>query len=213
MQPYCAALDSFFHEKTDNRQSPCILVCPFFNKQLHGRLSAYASIRMKWFSHRIFAVGVAAMCKFDISGIASCFLGSTIPDSIDFFLTKLGFSFNKIHRKHSHAWIWYAVSLLFVYAVIIPRMQKDFQELMEYEEIIPAFFIGIFSHIFLDMLTVKGVPRFINPDKKFAVKLVRTNTYSEYIFIFTFFVTACFYLYLTKNQYLTVFVDFVYNQL
>lgn len=103
--------------------------------------------------------------------------------------------------------------MLFVYTLIIPRIQKDFQELMEYEEIVPAFFIGIFSHIFLDMLTVKGVPRFIDPDKKFAVKLVRTNTYSEYLFIFTFFVAACFYLYLTKNQYLTIFIDFVYKQL
>lgn len=167
---------------------------------------------MKWFSHRVFAVGVAAACKFDILGIAAGYLGSTIPDSIDFFLTKIGFNFNRIHRKHSHAWVWYAFFLCFLYMILFPNAEKYFQGLIQYKELCLAFFLGIFSHIFLDMLTVKGVPAFFNPNKKIAIPLVKTNRYSENIFTFVFFVTACFYLYFTQNQYVAFLINFIHKQ-
>lgn len=166
---------------------------------------------MNWFSHRIFAVGIAAACKFDFMGIAASYLGSTVPDSIDFFLTKMGFSFNRIHRKHSHAWVWYAFFLCFLMMILFPNAEKYFKELITYKELCYAFFLGIFSHIFLDMLTVKGVPALFNPNKKIAVKVVTTNNYSEHIFTFLFFVAASFYLYFTKNQYVTFLIDFLYK--
>lgn len=168
---------------------------------------------MNWFSHRVFAVGVAAMCKFDLAGMGIACLGSTIPDSIDFFLTKIGFSFNKIHRKHSHAWIWYALLLFLLYTGVYPFLAKNYGEILQFTKYALAFFLGIFSHIFLDMLTVKGVPIFINPNKKIAFKLVSTNTWTESVFIFLFFTAACFYLYLTNNPYVTAFIDFAYRQL
>ncbi len=167
---------------------------------------------MNWFSHRIFAVGLAAACKFDLMGIAASYLGSTIPDSIDFFLTKIGFSFNQIHRKHSHAWVWYAFMLCFIYMILFPNAEKYFQEILKYKELCYAFFLGIFSHIFLDMLTTKGVPRLFNPNNKIAVKLVKTNRYSEHVFTFIFFVSICFYLYFTKNQYVAFLINGIYKQ-
>lgn len=167
---------------------------------------------MKWFSHRVFAVGIAAACKFDVMGIAASYLGSTIPDSIDFFLTKIGFSFNQIHRKQSHAWIWYALFLCFLSMILFPNAEKYFQELLKYKELCYAFFLGIFSHIFLDMLTTKGVPALFNSKKRIAIKIVKTNGYSEHIFTFFFFVGICFYLYLTKNQYITFLIEFIYKK-
>lgn len=167
---------------------------------------------MNWFSHRVFAVGIAALCKFDLFGIAASYLGSTVPDSIDFFLTKIGFSFNRIHRKHSHAWIWYALFLCFLSMILFPNAKRYFQELLQYKELCYAFFLGIFSHIFLDMLTKKGVPLFVDPNKKIAIKLVTTNTFSEHIFTFVFFVLTIFYLYCTQNQYVVFFIDFIYKQ-
>lgn len=166
---------------------------------------------MNWFSHRIFAVGLAAACKFNLMGITASYLGSTIPDSIDFFLTKLGFNFNRIHRKQSHAWVWYAFVLSLVYYGIFPFLQKNFPELLTYKEILFAFFLGIFSHIFADMLTVKGVPLFFNPNKRIAIELIKTNGCLEYIFTFLFFVMICFYLYVTKNPYVTYCIEFIYN--
>ncbi len=168
---------------------------------------------MNWFSHRVFAVGIAAMCKFDLVGMGMAYLGSTVPDSIDFFLTKIGFNFNKIHRKHSHAWVWYALVLALLYFAVRPFAAKNFTELLKYKDLVSAFFLGIFSHIFLDMLTIKGVPIFLNPNKKIAVKLVSTNTWTESVFIFLFFVSACMYLYATGNPYVAAFVNFAYKQL
>lgn len=166
---------------------------------------------MNWFSHRIFAVGIAAACKFDLIGIAASYLGSTIPDSIDFFLTKIGFDFNRIHRKHSHAWIWYALLLWCICSFVFPFLQKYYQEIIQYQGIMYAFFLGIFSHIFTDMLTVKGVPLFINPNKKIAVKLVKTNGWSEQIFTFFFFVLICFYLYVTKNPFVVSTINYIHS--
>lgn len=168
---------------------------------------------MKWFSHRVFAVGIAAICKFDLVGMGLAYLGSTVPDSIDFFLAKIGFNFNKIHRKHSHAWVWYALMLALLHFAAYPFIANNFAELLKYKDLITAFFLGIFSHIFLDMLTIKGVPIFINPNKKMAVKLVSTDTWTESVFIFLFFTAACIYLYATGNPYVGTFVNFVYNQL
>lgn len=166
---------------------------------------------MNWFSHRVFAVGIAAACKFDILGIAASYLGSTIPDSVDFFLTKIGCDFNRIHRKHSHAWIWYALLLWCICSFVFPFLQKYYQEIIQYQGIIYAFFLGIFSHIFTDMLTVKGVPLFINPNKKIAVKLVKTNGWSEQIFTFLFFVIICFYLYFTKNPLVVSTINYIHS--
>lgn len=168
---------------------------------------------MNWFSHRVFAVGVAAMCKFDVIGIGAAYLGSTLPDSIDFFQVKMGANFNRIHRKHSHAWIWYALILGFVYyfayPFLLPYLPKKIQTLADYRQYILAFFLGIFSHLFLDMLTIKGVPKFINPNKKIALKLVTTHSRSEHIFTFVFFVGAGMYLYITGNPYVNYFINFV----
>lgn len=166
---------------------------------------------MNWFSHRIFAVGLAAACKFDLLGIAASYLGSTIPDSIDFVLTKFGFNFNRIHRKYSHAWVWYALLFSFIYYFIFPWLQKNFPDLLIYKNLLFAFFLGIFSHIFADMLTVKGVPLFLNPNQKIAVKLIKTNGWSESVFTFAFFVGICFYLYFTENPYVTYCIDFIYK--
>lgn len=166
---------------------------------------------MNWFSHRVFAVGAAAACKFDLIGIAASYFGSTIPDSIDFFLTKIGFDFNRIHRKHSHAWIWYALLLWCICCFIFPLLQKYSKEILLYKEICYAFFLGIFSHIFTDMLTIKGVPLFLNPNKKIAVKLVKTNGCSEQVFTFLFFVAVCFYLYFTKNPFVASAIEFIHS--
>lgn len=168
---------------------------------------------MKWFSHRIFAVGMAAVCKFDFIGIGAAYLGSTVPDSIDFFLTKLGADFNKIHRRHSHAWVWYALALALLHYAAYPFLSRNLPWLLQYKEYIAAFFLGIFSHIFLDMLTIKGVPLFLDTDKKIAFKLVRTNRFSESVFIFVFFVAAGLYLYATKNPYVADFINLVMRQL
>lgn len=167
---------------------------------------------MNWFSHRIFAVGLAAACKFDLMGIAASYFGSTIPDSLDLVLTKLGFQFNRIHRKHSHAWVWYALGLSFIYCLVFPWLQKNFPELLVYKEIFLAFFLGIFSHIFADMLTPKGVPFFVNPNQKISLKLVKTNGHSESAFTFLFFTAICFYLYFTKNPYVTYCIEFMYKK-
>lgn len=166
---------------------------------------------MNWFSHRIFAVGLAAACKFDLMGIVASYLGSTIPDSIDFVLTKFGFQFNRIHRRHSHAWVWYALGLSAVYYLIFPWLQKNFPELLIYKSLLPAFFLGIFSHILADMLTPKGVPLFVNPNRKITLKLIKTSGCSESVFTFLFFTGICFYLYFTKNPYVTYCIEFVYK--
>ncbi len=172
---------------------------------------------MKWFSHRIFAVGMAAVYKFDPIGIALAYAGSTVPDSIDFFQVKMGASFNRIHRKHSHAWVWYAIILFvlygYAYPYLLPYLPKKYITIDTIQEYILAFFFGIFSHIFLDMLTITGVPRFVNPNKKIAIKLVTTNRISETIFTFCFFVICSFWLYISGNPYVTYFINKVYSMI
>lgn len=210
MQPCSSSIYSIFYEKTNYGKSSCLLVCDVTCGKLCCCLFKNKSLSMNWFSHRVFAVGLAAVCKFDIVGVAASYFGSTIPDSIDFFLTKIGFDFNRIHRKHSHAWIWYALLIWGICAFIFPFLQKYYHGIIQYQELVYAFFLGIFSHIFADMLTVKGVPLFINPSKKIAVKLVKTNGYSEQFFTFLFFVTVCFYLYFTKNPVITSCIEYVH---
>lgn len=168
---------------------------------------------MNWFSHRVFAVGLAAVCKFNYAGIAAAYVGSTIPDGIDFFLAKMGADFNKIHRKHSHAWIWYALILALGQFAAYPYIEKYFSWTIQYKEYLAAFFMGIFSHIFLDMLTIKGVPAFINPNKKIAFKIIRTNRFSEFTFTLIFFTAVCIWLYYTKNPYISEFIGLIARQL
>ncbi|WP_270567008.1 metal-dependent hydrolase [Clostridium beijerinckii] len=131
-------------------------------------------------------VGLYANCQFANMPLVStavflggAFVGSIFPD-IDHGNSYIGKktkgvskAINKLagHRKLFHAPLVY----LFLYSIVI-GMFTDKLMLIG----IKGIFLGIFSHLFLDSLTIGGLPWFYPFSKKrFSICMIKTNSKIE----------------------------------
>lgn len=149
---------------------------------------------MKWVTHQSVGVLGAVALHMPPLAVAGVFIGSTLPDVLDFFLVRLGFQFNKIHRGHSHFWVWYALAAMLMALGYQAAANLASQQIILVENALFGAFgvlFGSLSHILTDFMTVSGVPYTLPVKKRVSLGLIRTGHVTEYLFltIFVFVIT------------------------
>lgn len=137
---------------------------------------------MKWITHQTGALVLAAGLQLPVEGILAASAGAVLPDVIDMRISTLGPTrksrqkiFNQIHRGASHWFGWWL-------ALFLAALTLNLSALPVAAAAGVAF--GALSHVFLDMLTVQGVP--LSPfsrKNRFSLKLCKTGHISEYLFL------------------------------
>ncbi len=156
---------------------------------------------MKWHNHKLLTGLTIFLATSDPLATVSSMIGSIFPDSIE------GKTFNpKIHRTHSHWFVYYVtiatiISLYIMYTTKIMNIYNIniYKTIMHYgigiinnkiviSLFILYFFIGCIFHILEDAVCGK-IPLF-NPNKKeFGIRLFVVGSIREY-----FFVACCIFI-------------------
>ena len=130
----------------------------------------------------IFLSGTDYKLVFVLTAIAATFL----PD-LDSKNSKLGrkkifrpFQFFVKHRKIMHSFTFLFIALIFIYFYVPILFQ--------------GFFLGYFSHLFADILTVRGIYPLYPLKKKISFK-IRTGGASENFIYFIFFILDFIFLF------------------
>ena len=115
-------------------------------------------------------------------------IGSVLPD-IDIKWTGMykGNTLLTSHRGITHHVIVGIIGLLSIFLIPLffhlPTLIMDF-----YKGIV----VGYISHLFADTMTKSGIPYWKHKDRM-AVKLFRTKSFGEYVFVFALLVATVFY--------------------
>ncbi len=148
---------------------------------------------MRWPTHQVGAVGAALWLGLPAAGVAASFLGGVLPDVFDQKIAGLfrdrQKAFNRVHRGFTH---WPGLWLgLFLAALIF--LPKDAAWLLR--PICVGLALGGLSHVVLDMLTVQGVPLLpFSRKNRFSLKLCRTGSIGEYVFLACMLAAMWFFL-------------------
>lgn len=145
---------------------------------------------MKWISHQICALGLAAGAGASLPLLAGVGLGAVLPDRLDRLLASFYRNkqrgWGKVHRGPTHwfgwwlalAWAGWRLDLL-----LAPLPARP----LAVQSLILGLGLGGLSHILLDMLTPKGVPLLLfNRKSRLSLNLVTTGALSEKIFLLLF---------------------------
>lgn len=126
--------------------------------------------------------------------ILTVVFASLLPD-IDHTKSPIGklfwFIAKPINLKYGHRTITHSLFTLFALTAIVSFVSNQFYEGMSFGTV---FFIAYFSHLFLDMITLQGVPLFYpfwknscvvpgNPENRFESGKLRTETMAFFFFI------------------------------
>jgi inner membrane protein len=161
---------------------------------------------MTWKSHKLLTLVLVWAFTHNVfySFIAS--VGAIIPD----FLEGKGFLYDyekwmRAHRTYSHWFIPYAIifliSLFGMGKETFILMKLDFlyfpsQERIALFFILSALSLGCFLHILEDAVSGK-VPLWHPKKRVFGVRLIRTRSFLEYVFVFVVVVLVIAYKYMT----------------
>lgn len=127
---------------------------------------------MRGLTHAVFGIATGTVLSIEPSEYVPLIIGSLFPD-IDEPTSTLGrllpVGYFVKHRTVTHS----------LFALIIAFW------------INPLFGIGYLTHIFLDMLTPAGIQLFYPWEKKVGVKLIRTGSFMEFVFL----MAICIFIY------------------
>lgn len=142
---------------------------------------------MKKNSHIL--LGMLTALTFNVP-LTACVIGSLSPD-IDVKWTKNQSSLLSAHRGITHHLI---VALFLIF----------FSFVLE-NEWIKGFIYGYLSHLFGDLMTKTGIPYWKHKDR-LALKIFKTGSIEEYIFVYSLIVVIFAVLFLTSGY--TAFIPF-----
>lgn len=137
---------------------------------------------MKWVTHQTGALLGAAVLQMSFPAMAGALAGATLPDVFDQRLSALAPTrrgqrkvFNRIHRGTTHWAGWWLLIFLGLAAFPEAHMARD---------VAAGLAFGGLSHVFLDMLTIQGVP-LLPFSRRFmlALRLCSTGRWSEFVFL------------------------------
>ena len=132
--------------------------------------------------------------------IATTIFGSLLPD-IDYPKSLIGRCFRPfskiLNRRFGHRTITHSIFVLFVSFLLLAVVENTF---LHQTTISKIYFLGFFSHLVLDMMTVQGVPLFYpflrnpcvlpgNPNARF-----KTGSFQSETLIFCFFLLSFIFL-------------------
>ncbi len=137
---------------------------------------------MKWVTHQAGAILGALALNVSPAAAIMVIPGAILPDLADFKLAGYGKNrrqkqkiFARIHRGSTHWFGWWLGLLVLVLSIPIPNLAQD---------ALAGIALGGFSHVFMDMLTPRGIPLFpFGPRCYFSAPICSTGTYREYIFL------------------------------
>lgn len=149
---------------------------------------------MTWKSHKLLTLVFVWAFTHNLGYSLIASLGSIIPD----FVEGKGFLYNyekwiKRHRTYSHWFIPYAVLFLISFIgmgkEVWVLMRSDFlyfpsQAMEALFFILSALSLGCLLHILEDAISGK-VPLWHPTKRVFGIRLVRTRSFMEYVFVFT----------------------------
>lgn len=148
---------------------------------------------MRWVTHQVGAVGAALWLQLPVAGIVCAFFGGVLPDVFDQKLAGLSRNrqqaFNRLHRGFTH-WPGLWLGLVIAAMLAVPGSLAD-----TWRPAAVGLAVGGLSHVILDMLTPQGVP--LNPfsrKKRFSLKLCRTGSVGEYLFLAVMLAGMWFFL-------------------
>ena len=131
---------------------------------------------MRWLTHQAMAVMGGFALGLPLAAVGAAWAGSLLPDVLDrreagkalFFRQR---RFNKVHRRASHWFGWWALLWLLAGMSFLGPLP---------DAILGGFAFGAFSHCLLDMATTNGVPLLPFVEKRFSLKICSTGGLAEY---------------------------------
>ena len=133
-------------------------------------------------SHQI--IGIITALGLNLPVIPAL-IGSTLPDIDIHFRNKRG------GLLFSHRGITHHILLVLVLIASVFLVDNIFYT---------SFVAGYVSHIVADIMTISGVPYWKNKDR-FALKLFKTNSIGEYVFVFILIFIVFGYMIKEKGLY------------
>lgn len=145
-------------------------------------LALFIGANMKWITHQTGAVAACLALEMPVMVIGAAWAGSTIPDLLDQAISRLGPTrksrqkiFNKIHRGNSH---WFGWWLGLFFCGFLPQWPPYAGAICS------GVALGALSHVFMDMLTTRGVPLMpFTARGRLSLGLCSTGTWREYVFL------------------------------
>ena len=143
---------------------------------------------MKWHTHRLIGVSVAAFSGAGAVGALLSYIGSTLPDLVEgrppsesgwFFRSKMR-NWRKSHRGASHWFGWYVALALIAY---------------HYHPVLAWIGIGAITHLAADALTPMGVPALpFSKKHMMSLSLFSTGSAGEYVFFLCLLTSLLYFI-------------------